>query len=39
VLGFVLIREALKMLSEQTLEHVDSAGMLRPLGDRGDRKG
>ena len=38
VLGFVLIREALKMLFEQTLEDVDSARLVHFLGDRGELK-
>ena len=38
VLGFVLIREALKMLFEQTLEDVDSARLVHPLRDRGELK-
>jgi hypothetical protein len=38
VLGFVLLREALKMLFEQMLEDVDSARLVGLLGNRGELK-
>ena len=39
VLVFVLIREALKMLFEQTLEDIDSTRLVHCLRDRGELKG
>jgi hypothetical protein len=39
VFAFVLFSDALKILSKQELEVIDTARPVHPLGDRGDRKG